>query len=453
MGLLKKAFGEAIDKGKLGKRIDYIPFYKTGIDIFDYINGVRKADGTVEVGIQGGKIMMDVGNSGTGKTSKIIQQACFIADQYEEADVWHYDYERSTSKERVMALTGWSSEHYEEKYQIFQENISVETLFRACKEIERIKMENKEAIQIDTGKKDGSGKPIYILPPTIMIVDSVALLAPEDVEDDDELKGSMGATAIAKANTNVFKRIMSPMQNANIILMLVNHLTQKIDINPMARTKAQINYLKQDESIPGGKAVSYLTNTLTKLETGSKIEPDKEFGIKGFYLSGILVKSRSTEAGVSFKMVFEQKKGINNLLTNFVNLKDLGRITGAGRSFKLDTCPDVKFSLKEFQDKYYESKELRKAFDAAVREEYSKFLPEAGVAPTNVDMNKLDELIEEDIKQTTKKSTSKKKPDIEVVAPEDYELIDEENGVYQDTKGNYYIIEDGEYVEVEYEEE
>jgi len=69
-------------------------------------------------------------------------------------------------------------------------------------------------------------------------------------------------------------------------------------------------------------------------------------------------------------------------------------------------------------------------------------------------MSKLDELIEEDIKNTTKKSTaSKKKPDVEVVTPEDYELIDEENGVYQDAKGLYYIIEDGEYVEVEYEEE
>jgi len=152
-------------------------------------------------------------------------------------------------------------------------------------------------------------------------------------------------------------------------------------------------------------------------------------------------------------MVFEQKKGINNLLTNFVNLKDLGRITGAGRSFKLDTCPDVKFSLKEFQDKYYASKELRKAFDEAVKEEYTKFLPEAGVAPTNVDMAKLDELIEEDIKNSTSKKTSKKKPDVEVVAPEEYELIDKENGVYQDAKGLYYIIENGEYVEVEYEEE
>lgn len=431
MGKLRAQFKEAVSKGKLGKTVEYIPFYRTGIDIFDYINGVRKADGTVDIGIQGGKILMDVGNSGTGKSSKIIQQACFIADQFEDADVWHYDYERSTSKERVMALTGWSSEHFDEKYQIFQENISVETLFRACKTIEKIKMENKEDIQIDTGKKDGNGKPVYVLPPTIMIVDSVAMLAPEDIEDDEELRGGMGATAIAKANTNVFKRILSPMQNANIILMLVNHVTQKIDINPMARTKAQVNYLKQDESIPGGRLITYVTNTLTKLETGSKLEPDKEFGIKGFYLSGILVKSRSTEAGVSFKMVFEQKKGINNLLTNFANLKDLGRITGAGRSFKLDTCPDVKFSLKEFQNKYYASKELRNAFDEAVKEEYSKFLPEAGTT-VSIDMNKLDEIIDEETSG--------------------YTLIDKEEGVYQDNKGNYYIIEDGEYVEVEYEE-
>ena len=197
MGLLKARFNEAIDKGKLGKKISFIPFYRTGIDIFDYINGVRKADGSVDIGIQGGKILMDIGISGTGKAIKIIQLACAIADQFEEADVWHYDYERSTSKERVMALTGWSSDHFDEKYQIFQENISVETLYRACKEIEKIKLENREAIQINTGKKDGNGNPIYILPPTIMIVDSVALLAPEDVEDDDELKGSMGKLVIA----------------------------------------------------------------------------------------------------------------------------------------------------------------------------------------------------------------------------------------------------------------
>lgn len=201
-----------------------------------------------------------------------------------------------------------------------------------------------------------------------------------------------------------------------------------------------------------GKAVTYLTNTLTKLETGSKLEPDKELGIKGFYLSGILVKSRSTEAGVTFKMVFEQKKGINNLLTNFVNLKDAGRITGAGRSFKLDTCPDVKFSLREFSNKYYESAELRKAFDVAVNEEYSKLLPDAGSMPTtSVDINKLDSLIEEDIKASKSSSRNVKTSKTKEVEPS-YTLVDAENGVYQDEQGKYYIIEDGAYVEVEYEE-
>jgi hypothetical protein len=436
MGLLKKKYEEAIKKSKGGlgtKYSGFTPYFKTGIDIFDYINGSRREDNSLALGIQGGKIIMDVGTSGSGKTSKIIKMACGIADLYEESDVWHYDYERSTSKERVMNITGWSSEHYEEKYQLFQKDISAETLFRACKEIEKIKKENYDDIKIDSGHVDNDGNPIYYLPPTVIIVDSVALLAPEDVEEDDDLKGSMGAAAIAKSNTNIFKRIMNPIESANIILMLVNHLTSKIELTPV-KTQAQVNYLGQSDSIPGGRAIVYLTDTLTKLVTGSKLTPDKELGIKGFYLEGILIKSRNTEAGTRFKMVFEQKYGINNLLTNFVNLKDMGRITGAGRSFKLDTCPDVKFSLKEFSEKYYNNASLRKAFDKAVVEEYTKLIPDIGNEYIN---SKSNEEIEDEVEDDDENTMI---------------LYDDENEVYQDTStGKFYVIEDDEYVEVEYE--
>jgi hypothetical protein len=240
------------------------------------------------------------------------------------------------------------------------------------------------------------------------------------------------ASAIAKANTNVFKRIMSPIENANIIVMLVNHLTQKIEIGPV-KSKAQVNYLKQDESIPGGRAVTYLTNTLTKLETGAKLDPDKELGIKGFYLTGILAKSRNTEAGTTFKMVFEQKKGINNLLTNFVNLKDFGRITGAGRSYKLDTCPDIKFSMKEFQNKYYSNPELKEAFDKAVVEEYIKFVPNDGQSALDISIGDI--------------SSIQLKPN-----KNGYSLYDKENQVYIKNNKYYVINDDGEYEEVEYEE-
>lgn len=432
MSKLGDKFKKTLNEGKLGKKTVYIPMYRTGIDIFDYINGYRKADGTVELGIPAGRVMMDVGGAGTGKTSKLIKQACAIADQFEDCQIFHYDFERSTTEERVMAISGWDKEKFDEKYFLLQNDISAESIYMCCKEIEKQKVELGDEIKYDTGRKDENGKPIKVFPPTILLIDSVAMMAPKDIEDDDELKGSMGASAIAKVNTNIFKRILSPCENASIIPMLVNHLTQKIEIGPV-KSKAQVNFLGQDESIPGGKAVTYVTNTLTKLECGSKLTPDKDLGIKGFYLIGKLIKSRNTEAGVDFKMVFEQKIGINNLLTNFVNLKDMGRISGAGRSFKLDTCPDVKFALKDFTKVYKSNKELRKAFDKAVDEEYMKFIPDEGQSAGS------------------KKSSTFENEEVENEEVE-YELIDEENEVYTDGE-KYYQIENGEYVEVDYEVE
>ena len=73
-----------------------------------------------------------------------------------------------------------------------------------------------------------------------------------------------------------------------------------------------------------GKAVTYLTNTLIRLGADKKLDPEKDFGVKGFYVEGKLVKSRNNAAGIQFKMVYDQEQGFDNDLTNFVNLKDMG---------------------------------------------------------------------------------------------------------------------------------
>jgi len=442
MAGLRDKFKKSIEKGNLGTVVEYVEMIKTGIDIFDYTNGVKRADGSIGLGINAGKIVQCAGPSGSGKTSMAIKMACYIADQYEDADVWHYDYERSSSKERVMQISGWTSEHYDEKYQIFQSDIASETIYRACKEIEKIKVEARESIQIDTGRVDSKGKPIYILPPTILIVDSVALMAPEEIENDDELRGSMGATAIAKSNTNIFKRIMDPIENGNIIIILVNHVTQKIDVGPV-HTKAQVNFLKQDESLPGGRLITYVTDTLIKLDTGSKLDPDKDLGVKGFYLNGILVKSRNTEAGTVFKMVFEQETGINNLLSNFVNLKDMGYITGAGRSFKLETCPDIKFAIRDFEEVYNSNPTLKEEFDKLVVKVYSEMFLGSENNEEN-DSNSTNEDVKETNSVTSGRGRKKK-------TESEYEYVATEDNVEVYTKdGKYYIKDDGEYVEVEY---
>lgn len=61
---------------------------------------------------------------------------------------------------------------------------------------------------------------------------------------------SMSASSIAKTNNAVIKRIPGILKKANITLIIINHITKKIEIG-FTKTQADVNYLKQDETIPG----------------------------------------------------------------------------------------------------------------------------------------------------------------------------------------------------------
>ena len=74
-------------------------------------------------------------------------------------------------------------------------------------------------------------------------------LIPTKYADEDELSERMSSTASTKENASIFKRIQQFVKESNIILIIINHINQKVDINPMARTKAQTSYLKQDETL------------------------------------------------------------------------------------------------------------------------------------------------------------------------------------------------------------
>ena len=253
MSLLFEEMNKLMEKNpeELGEINDYIPVYRTGIDIFDYANGFYRSNGEIAAGIAGGRIMTDIGRSGSGKSSVLIKQACKIVEDYDEGMIFHLDFERSSTKERILTLSGWTEETFEKKYKHITKSIYVETIYNLVKSIRDLKVNNYDNLKVDSGDVDINGDPIYVLPPTIIIVDSIALMAPKDVEDGDDLKGQMGASSIAKANTNVFKRIISPLEDGNILLFAVNHINTKIDINPIAKDKADINYLKQNETLPG----------------------------------------------------------------------------------------------------------------------------------------------------------------------------------------------------------
>lgn len=239
----------------------------------------------------------------------------------------------------------------------------------------------------------------------------------------------MSATSIARVNNSIIKRLAGPLERGNIILIAINHITQKIEINAFAKTQAAINFLKQDESIPGGSSILYLANNIIRCTTSSKLEEDKDFGIKGFMVVGEFVKSRANEAGRKFEMVFEQSTGFDNILTNLVNFKSLGLLKGSPRAYYLEGCPDIKFTLKTFKSKYLENKELQKEVAKLVKENYVQFIPNSA------------DYLDKDVLAEDSENIDE---EVSLV-----KCIDKENDVWIGSDGLYYTS-DGE--EVEYEE-
>jgi len=417
---LADEFRGVAKKDGLGEENLYMPVYKTGIDAIDYHNGRVEGEENekIVVGVEGGKILTVIGPSGSGKSTAAIQIGTHIADQFEHATVTHFDFERATNIARIKGLTGWSDEKIKNKYHLMNRKIYSESVYKMCKSIANIKnkKENFDLLKYDTGIIDYNGDKVYGIPPSIVIVDSWAVMVPQNIAEEEKLSGSMSASAIAKENNSIIKRLAGPLEEGNIILIIVNHITEKIEIGPV-KTKAKLNYLKQNESIPGGSSCIYMASSLLRLEPGKKLEEDETLGVKGFMSVGEFLKSRSNESGKKFDMVFSQRNGLDNLMTNFNILKDNGYLKGSPRAYYFEDCPDVKFTQKKFREKYNESVELQETVARLVDEVMVQFVP----LPEKMGSEGELELVE---------------------------CVDEENDVWLGSDGNYYT---GEGEEVEYE--
>lgn len=347
--------------------------YPTGFLNFDFMNGTvvhvkseQRNFNYYSVGIQDGCLVMVIGRSGCGKTTWTVQTAANIVRPFRTACIFHDDIEGGLTEYRKEVLTGFHGEELEAKYIGRNTGITAENFYERLRMIHDIKLANRSEYEYDTGCYDSHGNRIYKLEPTVGILDSVALLMPEKYTTEEEISGSMSATAAAKMNSMTFKRIIPMLKAANIILFVINHINSKIDINPMQKTKAQLSYLKQDETLPGGNTIIYLTNILLRFDDNSKFKEDEAFGIAGNMVDITLVKSRNNRAGRKCTLVFDQDRGFDPELSLFVMLKTAKMINGAGAYLYIGDRSDLKFSQKTFKSKLHESPELREVFVNAV---------------------------------------------------------------------------------------
>jgi hypothetical protein len=119
-----------------------------------------------------------------------------IVEPYENGQIVHYDFERATTKNRIQSLSEWPSKKIKDKYILLKSDIYAERFYKGVKALATLKIKNKDNLELDTGKVDDEGNPIKVLPPTVVILDSLAVMSPENIENEEELSGGMSASAV-----------------------------------------------------------------------------------------------------------------------------------------------------------------------------------------------------------------------------------------------------------------
>lgn len=374
------------DEKKFGSNKEAV-MAPTGFDCFDYLNGSCSLNEVgqkeYQVGLDTGKICTIIGKSGSGKTTFALQTAWNIVKDYSDGSIFILDFEQSTDKRRIKMVTGMSDSEIENRVIIKKTGIYTETVFDTIMAIHHLKIDHEKELLVDSKVIGPDGKFKKIICPTVVLVDSIAMMMPKaSIADSNEIEGQMLATAAAKMNTQLFKRIVQPCTEANIIPIFINHINQKVSTGPMP-TQAQVNFLKPDETLPGGNAPIYLANTLIRITTAKKLEEDELFKIKGFMCQCSLVKSRTAAAGSSINLIYDQVNGFQNDLSNLQFLKDNKKVLGAGIGMYLEGYPDVKFSFSNFREKYNSIPEFKAYFDNLSKETLKGLIREASSVKKN----------------------------------------------------------------------
>ena len=398
MSLLLNNFNKVMSKSKdfgAKETAKFDVMYSTGFLAIDYLNGtvvhVKGNDRDFSYnscGIVDGSTNTIIGRSGSGKSTLLMQICGNIVRPFIEKDMstglFIDDIEGSLPYARKEFLLGLTEEQISEYTVIRNSGITAENLYKRIKAIADEKINNEKEYTYDTGYYDIHGNRVFKMIPTVYVVDSLPMLLPENLSDEEDLAGSMAASSIAKTNTMVFKQISQICKKANIIFFTINHILEEIQMGFIPKA-AQISGLKQGERLPGGRAAIYLANNMLRVDDTNTLKPDKDYGIDGSIISMTLVKSRTNATKKSIPLIFNKTEGrFDEILSLFHLLKTEGVFSGAGAYQYLDDAPDAKFSQRNFKDVLAKSPELQKAFAKACYKILSTYLSETKAVEADV---------------------------------------------------------------------
>ena len=387
--------------------VDYC--YPTGISVIDYMLGyivnVRDESGNIIkqrecIGLQAGSFDVLTGATQSFKTTIGIQMIANIAYQF-DGNVVHIDAENRLSLQRVKTLTklpeDWFDADYP-RYTIKNGAIGYDTLQEYITEIYENKMKYKDVLTKDTGEVDDHNRPIKLMPPTLVFLDSLSdVIAKEyDLRDkkewdkQKEMRSNTDGMQNAKTLKGVLNDILPMLKEANIIFITIAHENANVAMTAFAGPKKQFQYGNKDIKISGGRAVEYNTSALMTFTGEIKDDSRYHEDTDGFEGNTVLFEptkvstneSGNAKTGLSARIIIDKRRnGVDNLRTLVKFLEDKGRIKGDRRGYKVlsESGEEIseKFSWKNIYSDFADDKKTYRIFMLAAKEELTKLLAKA----------------------------------------------------------------------------
>lgn len=300
----------------------------------------------------------------THNTTLAAQIGANIIRQYKYANVIHFDCEQRFDVSRAETITklpaSYFDSHSGERYMIKSGSVGLDTIQEMIVKLYVQKMKLKDQLMVDTGFKDEFGHEVKIFEPTFIIIDSITTVLNEtfnpdsakEAADAEGLRTNTEGARDAKTLKGFFKDTLPLCKEANIIVYGINHINSNMSMNAFMPVAKQQNYLKQDESIPGGKTMIYYPFNIIKLTA----KPSDDFTEEGDGFAGHMImvepiKSSSNQSGnnskgISFELVFSHKEGFDNLRSMIMYGRDHGIIEGNKARLKFKDDPDCSFAWR-----------------------------------------------------------------------------------------------------------
>jgi RecA/RadA recombinase len=363
----------------------------TGFDLIDAGNGAYDpVEKKFDAGLREGHIIGVVGYTGSGKSTLAIQLASGIVEPFENGTVIPFDTEKAWHKPRVKALYSKGGDEdllkkWSEKWPEEIKNVDtyLDDVLAFIVDLAEFKQAHIE--ELTETFTDINGDKVSVLAPSVIIIDSLAALfsrrSAKSVEEEGKGDSNAAAMQTAKENNGFFGKILNTIFASNIFIIVCNHITTAVKTDQFDHRPAKLQWLRPDENIKGGSGFAYYADTFFRVNPGTKLDPTKDYKIRGFINEVQLIKSRGNESGLSYPMIFDFKNGYDSLLSNVQFLYNEGKIKAAGPSSSLISHPEFKFTKGNIRDAVIKNPTLEVFIREEVYKVFEGRVPTVGEAP------------------------------------------------------------------------